>query len=192
MTETESSSGVSRRTFVASVMGAIGAAGVVAAVPSTARAATLVTPRAGGMEYFLRATGVTGSSLVSAYRDWVNVADLSWGTLGRAPEPLIFTARSARHTATLFGKAFDGRPIERVEVVGRSVTQGQASELVRITLTNAVVGQVSTESGDDWPVETWTMPSYATAKLETRYANSQGVLSAWESMTWNVATGVVS
>ena len=190
MAETESASGVSRRTFVASVMGAIGAVGAASAMPSAARADTLASPRAGHVDYFLRATGVAGDSTDRTYKDWVNVLDWSWGTLSNAPEPLTFASRSGRHTVALFGRAFDGKVIDKVELVGRSTTAG--GELVKVTLTNAIVSQVSAESGEEFATETWGFPSYATVKLETRYVNSRGALTAWESMTWNVATGVVS
>lgn len=190
MAETESASGVSRRTFVASVMGAIGAVGAASAMPASARADVLASPRAGNVQYFLRATGVTGDATDRTYRDWIEILDWSWGTLGNAAEPLTFASRSGRHTVALYGRAFDGKLIDKVELVGRSTPAG--GELVKVTLTNAIVSQVSAESGQEYTTETWGFPSYATVKLETRYVNARGTLTAWESMTWNVATGVVS
>lgn len=174
----------SRRSFVTSVVGAMGAVGVAAALPgSPAQAASGLAPapRLAGLDSFLRVTGVTGDSTNARYRDWIVVESWSWGTLGVDAEPFTFTTRTGRHTATLMGKAFAVSPIDEV-ALAVSTVQGGATEVLTLTLKKAVVAQASCAGGDR-TLETWTIPSFSRADLRMRplVRNTPG---PWESMTW--------
>lgn len=179
----------SRRAFVTSVVGAMGAVGVAAAVPgATAQAASPstapsagATPRLRGLDVFLRATGVNGDSLSAQYRGWIEVTSWSWGTLGVDSEPLTFTTRTGRHTATLMGKAFSVAPIDEVVLAAQVAQSG--TEVLTLTLKNAIVAQVASESGARTPVETWSLPSYSRADLRMRPL-LRATPGPWESMTW--------
>lgn len=193
MTDTDGSSGVSRRAFVASVMGAIGAAGVAASVPTAALAAPGVAPaallpRMTVPKFFLRATGVTGNAIDRGYVGWIPVLSWSWGTIATAPDALIFRTRQGRHSAALFGKAFSQDTVDKIELNGGD----QTGESVRLTLTKAIIAQGSDSGAGTNENEVWGVPSFAILKLEVRSVNARGAFTPWESMTWNVSTGVVN
>lgn len=193
MTDTDGSSGVSRRAFVASVMGAIGVAGVAASVPTAALAAPGVAPaallpRMPIGKFFLRATGVTGDALDRGYVGWIPVVSWSWGTIATTPDSLTFRTRQGRHSAALFGKAFSQDTVDKIELNGG----GQAGELLRLTLSKAIIAQGSDSGASNNENEVWGVPSFGVIKLEVRSVNARGALTPWESMTWNISTGVVS
>lgn len=171
----------SRRTFVTSVMGALGAVGVAAAVPTSA----LATETRAGTPYdaFLRATGVVGDSTDVNYREWIYVDSWSWGTLGKDADPLTLTTQPGRHSATLLGKAFTSSVIDEIGLVVRKVG-AQSSEVITLTLKNAIVAQAMSETGSRATVETWSIPSYSKAELRMRSINSRGQLGAWETAIW--------
>jgi len=176
----------SRRSFVTSVVGAMGAVGVAAALPgSPAQAASTSgsapAPRLASLDSFLRATGVTGDSTNAGYRDWIVVESWSWGTLGVDAEPFTFTTRTGRHTATLLGKAFAGSPIDEV-ALAVTTAQGGTKDVLTLTLSKAIVAQASCAGGDR-TLETWSIPSFSRADLRMRplVRNTPG---PWESMTW--------
>ena len=190
----------SRRAFVTTFVGALGAAGVAAALPGTAAAAepaapqaSAASPRVSGIDTYLRASGVVGDSRSRNYRDWITVFGWSWGTISRTPEPLAFYTPVGRSTAGLFGKAFTAEPLKKVELRGAT----QAGEILRLTLTEAVIAQgssrtSSTSGANGAETDAWSIPSYAKVTFEVRAPDSRGVLGPWSTMTWTVATGIVS
>lgn len=183
----------SRRAFVTTVVGALGAAGVAAALPGTAAAAepsiaSEASTRVARIDTYLRATGVTGDSVARNYRDWIEVVEWSWGTLGTVAEPLAFSTRIGRYTAGLLSKAFTAEPITEVALRG-AINLG---EIVRLTLQNAVVAQGSAHSAavDN---DIWSITSYSKATFEVRTVDARrGELGPWTSMTWSITSGVVS
>lgn len=185
----------SRRAFVTTFVGALGAAGVAAALPGTAVAAESTstrvvdaTPRVSRVDSYLRAKGISGDSVARNYRDWIDVVSWSWGSLGTAAEPLAFTTRVGRYTAGLFGKAFAADPIAEVEL--RSAIS--LGEILRLTLQNAFVAQGSAHSTVP-DTDVWSITSYSKAVFEARTVDTRrGELGPWTSMTWSIANGTVS
>lgn len=185
MTDGESSSRVSRRTFVASVMGAIGAVGVATALPSEALADE---PRAAqnAPAFFLRASGITGDELANRlYVGWIPVLSWSWDTVSTTAGPLTFKTRNGQQTAALLAKAFTRSTLATVELAG--IVTPSTREVMRITLTNAIVTKAAVESSTT-EMEAWSLSSYRTVKVEMRSGSTVNS----EEFTWNTVTGLVA
>lgn len=183
----------SRRSFVATALGAVGVAGLATALPESAQAA--IAPRVLSGDNYLRLSGVTGDSAVRGYEGWIPLAKWDWGALSGQAQPFFLATATGKHSAAMLTKAIARTPFDKLEIASTSSGAQSGIERVHITLTSAVITQASMDlasAAADRVEEEWLCPAFASVKFDYRPLTNAGAPGPWQTVTWNINTGIVS